>query len=102
MRQFKLYNIALNDNEIRFLVYNGIKMQDLVASIPSDQRNAFDQVQRLFKFDAPGNKSNNINIKVKNSGISSPTVQAELETLLRDKLKDVLPVNTNINQINFT
>lgn len=102
MRQFKLYDIALNDNEIRFLVYNGIKMQDLIASIPSDQRNAFDQVQRLFKFDAPGNKSNSVNIKVKNSKISSPTIQAELETLLRDKLKDVLPVNTNINKINFT
>lgn len=101
MKQFKLYNTALTDNEIRFLTYNGIKMQDSILSLPSDQRNELDQIERVFKLDVPSNKSNNINILIKNSQISDVNIQEQLKTIISNRLQQILPANVNINEITF-
>lgn len=101
IKQFKLYNSALTDNEIRFLTYNGIQMQDVVLSLPSDQRNEIDQIERTFKLNVPANKSNNINILIKNSQISDPNIQEKLKVIISDRLQQILPANVNINEITF-
>jgi len=101
IKQFKLYNTALTDNEIRFLTYNGAQMQDAVLSLPSDQRNELDQIERAFKLNAPANKSNNINILIKNSQINDTNIQDQLKVIIRDRLQQILPANVNINEITF-
>ena len=101
MKQFKLYNAALTDNEIRFLTYNGIQMQDSILSLPSDQRNELDQIERVFKLDVPSNKSNNVNILIKNSQISDVNIQEQLKTIISNRLQQILPANVNINEITF-
>ena len=101
IKQFKLYNTALTDNEIRFLTYNGIQMQDSILSLPSDQRNELDQIERVFKLDVPSNKSNNVNILIKNSQISDVNIQEQLKTIISNRLQQILPANVNINEITF-
>lgn len=101
IKQFKLYNSVLTDNEIRFLTYNGSQMQDAVLSLPSDQRNELDQIERAFKLNVPANKSNNINILIKNSQISDPNIQEQLKVIISDRLQQILPANVNINEITF-
>ena len=76
-------------------------MGDLIGSVPADQRNAIDSIDRQFKLSVPGNKSNSINIKIKNCNINSPIILDNLKDVIREKLKDVLPVNVNINDITF-
>ena len=101
IKQFKLFNKSLTDDQVRFLAFNTIQMGDLIGSVPADQRNAIDSIDRQFKLSVPGNKSNSINIKIKNCNIASSTILNNLKDVIREKLKDVLPVNVNINDITF-
>lgn len=101
IKQFKIYKRALSNNEIDFHVYNGIKMDDLVVSLPCDQRNELDGIDRQFKLDVPGNKSNNINIIVKNSQLTNDFIKNKMKEVLIEKLNKVLPINTKINNIEF-
>lgn len=101
LKQFKIYNKALSDNQISFLVYNGIQMDDLILSLPSDQRNELDGIDRQFKLDITGNKSNNINIIIKNSEITNVNLQNKFKSILSEKLKKILPINITINNIEF-
>jgi hypothetical protein len=101
IKQFKLYNKALTNNQIEFLLYKGIDMKDLVVSLPCDQRNELDGIERQFKLDSTGNKSNKINIIIKNSQITNSDLQKKLKSVIIDKLKKTLPITTTINNIEF-
>jgi len=101
IKQFKVYQKALTNNQIDFLIYNGIKMEDLVVSLPCDQRNHIDTVERQFKFTVPGNKSNFINVHLKNTKIKIPIVQDKTKDIINQEIKKVLPATTQINNISF-
>ena len=101
LKRFKIFNKALTNNEIEFEMFGGIKMQDLVVSLPCDQRNELDGIERQFKLDTTGNKSNKINLIIKNSQITNTSVQNRLKDIIFDNLKKVLPITTTINNIEF-
>lgn len=101
MKQFKLYKKALTNSEIEFHVYNGIKMNDLIVSLPCDQRNELDGIERQFKLDTTGNKTNKINIIIKNSNINNTILREEMKKIISDKIKKVLPATITINNIEF-
>ena len=101
LKRFKIFNKALTNNEIEFQMFNGISMQDLVVSLPCDQRNELDGIERQFKLDTTGNKSNKINLIVKNSQITNIILQNHLKDIILEKLKKVLPITTTINNIEF-
>jgi hypothetical protein len=101
MKQFKIYKKALSDNEINFHVYRGIDMQDLIVSLPCDQRNELDGIERQFKLDTTGNKSNKINIIIKNSQLTNSIVQNHMKDIIFEKLQKLLPITTTINNIEF-
>jgi len=101
IKQFKVYQKALTNNQIDFLIYNGIKMEDLVVSLPCDQRNHIDTVERQFKFTVPGNKSNFINVHLKNTKINIPILQEKTKDIINQEIKKVLPATTQINNISF-
>lgn len=99
--KFRIYNKFLDSNEIQFLLLNNEKIEDLIASIPADQRNNIETLSRLFKVQQPGRKSNNINININNSKILDKDIQNELINIINEKIEAILPVNTKINNISF-
>lgn len=101
IKQFKIYDKAIDDDNIRFLTYNNTQMGDLLVSLPCGQRNEVEQIERIFSFNVPGSKSNNINIVIKNSDISNETIQNQIRDVVVERLKKVLPATTKINQITF-
>lgn len=101
MKQFKVYQKYLSNNQVDFLIYNGIKMEDLVVSLPCDQRNHLDGVERQFKFVVPGNKSNFINIYLKNSSISVPLLKGDVSDMIVREVQKTIPASTQINNINY-
>lgn len=101
LKRFKIYNKALTNNEIEFEMLNGTDIQDLVVSLPCDQRNELDGIERQFKLDSTGNKSNKINLIIKNSQITNTILQNRLKDIISEKLKKVLPITTTINNIEF-
>ena len=76
-------------------------MDDLIVSLPCDQRNELDGIERQFKLDVAGNKSNNINILIKNSNITNPVLQNKFKELVMDRIKKIVPITTKINNIEF-
>ena len=101
IKDFKIYKKSLTNNQVEFLVYNGIDMKDLIVSLPCDQRNELDGIERQFKLDTTGNKSNKVNIIIKNSQITNSGLQKEFKEIIKDKLAKVLPITTQINNIEF-
>jgi hypothetical protein len=101
LKRFKIFNKALTDNQIQFEMFGGTDMQDLVVSLPCDQRNELDGIERQFKLDTTGNKSNKINLIIKNSQITNSALQNRLKDIISEKLKKVLPITTTINNIEF-
>jgi hypothetical protein len=101
LKRFKIFNKALTNNQIEFEMLNGIDMQDLVVSLPCDQRNELDGIERQFKLDTTGNKSNKINLIIKNSQITNTILQNRMKDIISEKLKKVLPITTTINNIEF-
>jgi hypothetical protein len=101
MKQFKVYQKYLTNNQVDFLIYNGIKMEDLVVSLPCDQRNHLDGVERQFKFVVPGNKSNYINIHLKNSTIKVPLLKGNVSDMIVQEIQKTIPASTQINNINY-
>lgn len=101
IKQFKIYKRALSNSEIDYHVFNNLDMQDLVVSLPCDQRNEIDGIERQFKLDTNGNKSNKINIIVKNSQITNSDVKENIKSLIIDKMEKILPITTTINNIEF-
>jgi hypothetical protein len=51
--------------------------------------------------DTTGNKSNKINIIIKNSQITNTNLQNQLKNIIAEKLKKTLPITTTINNIEF-
>jgi hypothetical protein len=76
-------------------------MDDLIVSLPCDQRNELDGIERQFKLDVAGNKSNNINILIKNSSIINPVLQNKFKKLVLDRISKIVPITTKINNIEF-
>ena len=101
IKQFKIYDKSIDDDRVRQLTYNGIKMGELVASIPCGQRNEIEQIERIFSFNVPGSKSNNINVVIKNSDVTNPAIQNQIRDVIAERLQKTLPATTRINQIVF-
>jgi hypothetical protein len=96
-----MYKRALSDNEIKFHVYRSVDVSDLVVSLPCDQRNELDGIERQFKLDTTGNKSNRINLIIKNSQLKDATLQNQMRDIIMTRLEKILPATTIINNIEF-
>lgn len=101
IKQFKMYDRALDNNSLRYLTYNNTTMGDLMVSLPCGQRNEIEQIERIFSFNVPGSKSNSINVVIKNSDVNSEDIRNQIRDVVVERLKKVLPATTKINQITF-
>lgn len=101
IKNFRIYNKSLSDNEIKFTMYNSLDMTDLVTSLPAGQINQIETIDTQFKLSIPGFKSNSVNIFVKNTEELTISEKTKLVDVLNDKLTKVIPETTKINDIEF-
>lgn len=101
IKNFKLYDKAISNDEIKFLLINNFGATDLVASLPVGQRNEIEQIERIFSVNTPGNKSNKINIIIKNSDINNDIVKQKVKNTILEKINKILPVGVTVNDVVF-
>ena len=82
IKNFKLYNKAISNDEIKFLLIKAEGDSDLVASLPCGQRNDIEQIERIFTVNTPGNKSNKVNIIIKNSDINNNIIKENVKKII--------------------
>lgn len=94
MSDFRIYNISLSEDFIKYLYMKGIKVDDINIDFSCDTRNSIETIDNLFTYNIPGRLSNNIKIYIKGIGLTE-SIKSQLMLLLDDKLKSVMPANIN-------
>ncbi len=101
LEQPRLFDKAVDDVDIKFLNLNNLKIGEFAASLPCGERNQIEQIQRLFKWQIPGNKSNNINIRIKSDMLNNDNINNVLKEIIKRDIESNLPASVNINNITF-
>ena len=101
IKNFKLYDKAISNDEIKFLLIKAQGDSNLIASLPVGQRNEVEQIERIFTVNTPGNKSNKVNIIIKNSNINNELIKENVKNVILEKIAKILPVGVTINDVVF-
>lgn len=101
IEQPRLYGKGIDDIDIKFLNLSNLNTGELIGTLPCGQRNQVEQIQRFFKWQVPGSKSNKINIRVKTNMSASDKINAVLKEIIRRDVSNSLPASVNINEIIF-
>ncbi len=101
LKQVKTYDKSLYDTEVNLLHFNNASVEDITLSLPSGQRNALDEMSRMFKWRLPGHKASSVNIRVKNSKIVNSEIQEKLEHVIRAELNKVAASDLDIDKVVF-
>lgn len=103
IKDVKVYNDSLNYFKVQALTKQHHEIQPAVLTLPSGGRTFLDQITKFYKHRQPGNKSNHFNINIISPpALSSQDLKDEIEARLTQELQSHIPVNSNINNINWT
>ena len=102
VKNFYLYNQALNYFDIIFHTRLSESIEDVVFDLACGRRNYLDEIERYFKFRVPGNKSALMNIILRNSGINNADLQKEMEKRIYALLAKTAPAYIKINNIEWS
>jgi hypothetical protein len=97
----KIYAKALSDNDVRFITMQDYTISDLTFHLPCGMRNNVDVIKRMFAFGAPGMKSNNVSIIIKNSGINNDILKQSLKQQILSQVSQSMPATINILGVEF-
>lgn len=101
VNNFRFYSSRLNDEQINGVFLEASGMQPTYITIPCGQRSNTETMQSIFKLTQPYNKSNTINLNIKNTGITNTTLQTEITAAIIQQIGDILPGDVNIKTVNF-
>lgn len=99
IKNFYMYDDALNYFDILFHSKISQKIEDIVFDVASGRRNYLEEIERYFKFRTPGHKSAVINIVLKNSGILNNNLRTEIEKRVLLLLAKTAPAYIKVNKI---
>ena len=102
IKNFYLYDRALNYFDILFHNKQYQQIEDIVFDLPGSNRNYLEEIERYFKFRTPGNKSSIINIVLKNTGINNQQLRSELEKRINRLLAKAAPAYTKVKQFKWS
>jgi hypothetical protein len=76
--------------------------EDFTITLPCGMRNAVDSITQLNTFTTnQKSKSNSLNLNISNLGITDETILTQIKDMISVGVSDLIPVNSNINQINI-
>jgi hypothetical protein len=101
VNNFRFYSSRLNDEQINGVFLEASGVQPTYITIPCGQRSNTETMQSIFKLTQPYNKSNTINLNIKNTGITNTTLQTEITAAIIQQIGDILPGDVNIKTVNF-
>ena len=102
VKNYYLYNTALNDCDIAYHAREGMTIHDIHLDLPCGHRNYLEEIERYFKATVPGSKSTQYNIIIKNTGITDAALKKELEKRILTELKNTAPVYSKLNTIKWS
>lgn len=101
IKNFYLYDTPLNDFDIIMHARQNETIQDIHFDIPCGRRSYMEEIERYFKATLPGSKSTLYNVILRNTGITDPTLQANIEARLMNTLTNSSPAYSKLNMIKW-
>lgn len=95
----RIYNVALNNTDIRHIFLTKFDINDLLWNIPTGLRSYTEEISRFFKFKMPGQKSQYYNIHLNGLQIENIEVREIIENIIKDSLKKISPLYTSLYKI---
>jgi len=102
IKNFYLYNKALNYFDILFHNRMHGNVEDINFDLSCGRRNYLEEIERYFKFRTPGSKSTLFNVVLRNSGINNPVLKNEIEKRIYSLLAKTAPAYTKVNSIKWS
>lgn len=99
--RYRVFNEYLNFQKIKMLSREGKDIRALNLTLPSGKRNFIDHASKFYKHRKPGRKSTDFNISILNPGLSATDQQQYITEQLKQRVGEILPVNSSINNINW-
>lgn len=97
----RIYDIALNNSDIRHLYYSKFGFKDLNWNIPTGNQSYLEEIERFFKFKLPGMKSPYYNIKLINLHITDIDTREIIENIIKMTIKKVAPAYSELYKIEW-
>ncbi len=94
----------LTQDELNVLVIRDSlnTVDEFTIALPCGMRNSTDRIVQLNSITTNQmSKSNSVNLNISNIGITDENILNEIKTSLQNNISDLVPVNTNVNQINI-
>jgi hypothetical protein len=101
VKNLRYFNSKLTTEQIQGLFLQNAGVSHTYITLPCGQRNNNETIKTLFKFTQPYIKSNSINVLVKNTNITTQTLQREISGNIVNNLQDTLPGDVTINSVKF-
>jgi hypothetical protein len=101
IKNFSIYQIALNDFDIRLFSTRNTTIPEINYNIPGGKRGYVEEIERVFKQDVPIKKSSAFNMKLINLGNISNDLKAALEATIKQQIQSKLPYNAELKDIKW-
>ena len=101
--ELKIYNIALNNDEIKQIYLSSDLIPDINPlnwNMQIGTRNYIEQIKHWFKFQLPSNKSKYFNINLHNLNVNSD-LKTNIENAIKNVIKKISPAYTDLYKINW-
>lgn len=97
---FRIYNISLSRDFIKYLYLRGLKIDDINIDVSCSSRSSTETIDNIFKYDTPGNLSNDITVYIKGI-LPDQTSKDKLSKLITDRLASIIPITIDNIEYNF-
>lgn len=96
-----VYDYPLNiiDAKILHAKYNTIP--DMTINLPINKTSMFDKIERFFKMKGVPYKTTKFDIIINNTEAIPKSIRDEVEANIYENLKDIIPAQTNLNEIKW-
>jgi hypothetical protein len=97
----RIYNYPLPDSYIERFFLSLWKGQDLIWDIPTASLNYIEEIDGYFQHRFPSSKSKAYRVRIYGHNMQDPTLRKMVESMLKDRLKELEPAYTDLLQIDW-
>jgi len=95
----KIYSSILNTFDINHIELLEFDFNDMIWNMPVGVQSFIEEIERFFKHKLPGAKSQYYNIKINNLNITNLETRAIIEEIIKETVRKIAPVYTELYRI---
>jgi hypothetical protein len=95
----RIYNQEILKSDLENIYMTRLDFYDIIWNMPTGNQNYVEEVERFFKNKLPGMKAQYFNIRIGNLGINNQETRDIIEEIIKETVKRISPVHTELYNI---